>query len=90
MKRAKLGGLKRNACIAAGNRGDRRYVGALAEILDTSDEIGRSHAAWALGEIGGPEARRRLKRALAREQDAAVIEEIEAALRALARSAPEA
>ncbi|MEM8994624.1 MAG: tRNA epoxyqueuosine(34) reductase QueG [Acidobacteriota bacterium] len=81
MKRAKLGGLKRNAAVAMGNRGDGAYRPALAKCLaDEEEALVRRHAAWALGRIGGPESREILKSALGREPDADVRTEIAAAL----------
>ena len=66
MKRAKRSGLRRNAAVAMGNR--RRagsgYVPALARALDdVEDAEVRRHAAWALGSIGGEEARSALRSA---------------------------
>ena len=80
MKRAKLAGLQRNAAVAMGNRLERRYVGPLAEALREGEPVVRGHAAWALGRIGGEEARRVLEEALEREPDEGVRAEIEAAL----------
>ena len=82
-KRAKLEGLKRNAAIAMGNRGEGRYVTALAAALADEDPGVRSHAAWALGRIGGREARRRLEERLEAEADEDVRGELERALRSL-------
>ena len=79
MKRAKRAGLKRNAAVAMGNRRDPRYVAALAQALSDEDEVVRSHAAWALGEIGGQPARVALASAWRAETSAAVREEIERA-----------
>ena len=81
IRRAKLGGLKRNVCVALGNIGDRRAVPALAKALRSDDEaLVRSHAAWALGRLGGDDAESALKAALARERDADVRAELSAAL----------
>ncbi len=84
MKRAKLEGLRRNAAVAMGNRGDPRYVPALAEALAGGPPVVRRHAAWALGRIaavgGEPAARRALEAARGREADATVRREIAAAL----------
>ena len=81
IRRAKLAGLKRNACVALGNIGDRRAVPALADALRTDEAaLVRSHAAWALGRIGGDGAESALKSALADERDAEVRAEISAAL----------
>jgi epoxyqueuosine reductase len=80
MKRAKLEGLQRNAAVAMGNRLESRYAAPLAEALREGEPLVRGHAAWALGRIGGEEARRALEEALEREADEGVREEIEAAL----------
>jgi epoxyqueuosine reductase len=82
MKRAKLEGLQRNAAMAMGNRRERRYVVPLAEALRDGEPLVRGHAAWALGRIGGEEARAALEAALAAEADEAVQDEIRAALTA--------
>lgn len=77
MKRTKLEGLRRNAAVALGNRGDRTAVPALERVLMDDDPEGagsdpardaeshamvRRHAAWALERIGGARARRALER----------------------------
>ncbi|HEX4960880.1 MAG TPA: tRNA epoxyqueuosine(34) reductase QueG [Thermoanaerobaculia bacterium] len=81
MKRAKLAGLQRNAAVAMGNRLESRYVPPLAAALRDGESVVRGHAAWALGRIGGAEARRILKEALAEEGDEGVRAEIEASLK---------
>jgi epoxyqueuosine reductase len=83
-KRARLAGLRRNACVALGNAGDPAALPALAEALEDAEPLVRSHAAWALGRLGGLEASRSLESALGREGDPAVLEEIQAALMATA------
>lgn len=80
MKRAKLEGLRRNAAVAMGNRGEARYVPALARSLDSAEPMLRRHAAWALGRVGGSAADAALERARAVEEDASVRAEIAAAL----------
>jgi len=81
MKRARRRGLARNAAVVLGNRDDPGDFGPLARALATHDEpLARGHAAWALGRIGGPAARRSLDRACSRETDSYVWEEIRAAL----------
>jgi epoxyqueuosine reductase len=80
MKRAKLEGLQRNAAVAMGNRLDRRYVPALARALAEGEPVVRSHAAWALGRIGGEGAREALEGAFAAEADEAVRNEVRTAL----------
>jgi len=57
-------GLVRNAAIAAGNLRETRLLPELAEcLLNDSSPLVRSHAAWALEQIGGPEAARILQQA---------------------------
>jgi epoxyqueuosine reductase len=80
MKRAKLEGLQRNAAVAMGNRLESRYAAPLADALREGEPLVRGHAAWALGRIGGEEARRALEEALGREADEGVRAEIEAVL----------
>ena len=53
VKRAKRIGLQRNVCVALGNIGDRSAVPSLARSLTRAEPLVRSHAAWALGRIGG-------------------------------------
>jgi len=82
MKRAKLHGLKRNAAVAMGNRGDERYVEPLARALaDDPELVVRRHAAWALGKIGSPVAHLELEAALDRETEPEVRDEISRALK---------
>lgn len=83
--RAKRAGLARNACVALGNLGDAQAVPALNEALCTDPSpIVRGHAAWALGRIGGAAARTALQAAGGAERDAAVHDEIDAALQDVA------
>ncbi len=70
--RPKRKGLLRNVAVALGNSGDSTAVPALAGALEDEEAVVRSHAAWALGQIGGSAARLALDRALARETDEAV------------------
>ncbi len=80
VKRAKRRGLLRNTAVALGNSGDRRGVPALVRALGDEEPLVRGHTAWALGKLGGDEARRALEEALHREQDPQVREEIQEAL----------
>lgn len=80
MKRPKLEGLQRNAAVAMGNRRDPRHVAPLARTLREGEPLVRAHAAWALGRIGGDEARLALAAALEQEMDEAVRGEIRQAL----------
>src|SRR5258708_11892719 len=80
VKRAKRRGLLRNVAVALGNTGNPEAVRPLARSIETETEpLIRSHAAWALGQIGGSAARRALERAL-RDRDTAVRREASAAL----------
>ncbi len=87
IKRAKRRGLLRNVCVALGNLGDPVAVPALIETLRTEPEpLVRGHAAWALGRIGGPEARAALEAAQATETDETVLQELRCALAMLAET----
>ena len=84
--RAGWAGLLRNVCVALGNVRDPAAVPALVEALRHEEPLVRGHAAWALGRIGGEDARRALEAALADEDDQDVRRELDGALRALGRS----
>ena len=79
IKRAKLAGMQRNACIALGNIGDARAAPALGRALLEGNPMVRAHAAWALGRIGGRASGWFLEEAALKEVDPMVREEIEAA-----------
>jgi epoxyqueuosine reductase len=80
VKRAKRRGLLRNVAVALGNTGNPDAIAPLARSIETETEpLVRSHAAWALGQIGGSSARRALDRAL-RDRDTSVRREAAAAL----------
>jgi len=49
--RARWDGMRRNACIVLGNRGDRAALAALAVAREDEDPVVRSHAAWAIERI---------------------------------------
>ena len=80
IRRAKREGLQRNVCVALGNIGDTAAVPALAKALNSDSALVRSHAAWALGRIGGDEARGALEGGLEAEEDEGVRGEIGEAL----------
>ncbi len=81
VKRARRDGLARNAAVALGNSGDRAAIPALADALASHDApLVRSHAAWALGHLGGASARAALECRRAMEPDEEVQTEIRAAL----------
>jgi epoxyqueuosine reductase len=67
--RAGRDGFLRNVCVALGNRAAPGDARALAGALGDSAALVRRHAAWALGRIGGEDARTALDAALARETD---------------------
>ena len=80
VKRTKRRGLLRNVCVTLGNIGDPVAIPALSEALHDAEPLVRGHAAWALGRIGGEEARAALESALGDETDATVTQEIRYAL----------
>ena len=80
VKRAKLAGLQRNACVAMGNSGDLNAVPVLLAALGHAESLIRGHAAWALGQVDTAPARQGLEEALTVETDPWVRQEIEAAL----------
>lgn len=80
MRRATRSGLRRNAAVALGNRGDAAALPALAAALEDADPVVRGHAAWAIGRLDRRHPA--LDRARSGEQDAQVLDEIEAALAA--------
>ena len=52
---------QRNAAIALGNTGDPAYIPDLAQAMQDSEELVRGYAAWALGKIGGSQAKQILE-----------------------------
>ncbi|PKB66125.1 MAG: tRNA epoxyqueuosine(34) reductase QueG [SAR202 cluster bacterium Io17-Chloro-G3] len=88
IKRAKLVGMQRNACIALGNIADTRAVTVLGDTLQKGVSLVRGHAAWALGRIGGSVGQDLLTSALKAELDEYVRSEIEKALGSCDTSAP--
>lgn len=82
-------GLLRNCCVAAGNLKLKYAVTALIQCLeDDSSALVRGHAAWALGEIGGTEARASLHAAAGVETGRWILGEIQLAQKEADRSAP--
>jgi epoxyqueuosine reductase len=80
VKRAKRRGLLRNVAVVLGNTGNPAAVAPLIRTIESEHEpLVRSHAAWALGEIGGGIARRALERAM-KDEDASVRDEAATAL----------
>ena len=86
VKRAKRVGLQRNVCVALGNIGDPVAVPALAVVLRNGEPVVREHAAWALGRIGGSEAKNALLAALNTESNDEVRKEMNVALEELGQA----
>lgn len=73
IKRVKLAGLLRNACIVAGNRRDPRHLPALLALAAAHPSpLVRAHAVWAVQQFG---ASARLAEARAAETDPLVLAE---------------
>ncbi|MBI3966770.1 MAG: tRNA epoxyqueuosine(34) reductase QueG, partial [Chloroflexi bacterium] len=86
--RTKRRGILRNAAVVLGNLGDARALPALVRALADPEPLVRGHVAWALGRLGGPEARSALEAALETEADDWVREEIELACGPVLDSSP--
>jgi len=81
VKRTKRRGLLRNVAVVLGNSGNPGAIPILARALAGEPEaLVRSHAAWALGELGGGAVVRALESVRTRESDPAVVDEIALAL----------
>jgi epoxyqueuosine reductase len=76
IKRIKRRGLLRNVCVAAGNWGSETAVAPLSHLLHDPEPIIRGHAAWALHQIGSPQASAALHQALHTEKDPKILIEI--------------
>jgi epoxyqueuosine reductase len=76
IKRLKLAGLLRNACVVAGNTGGRELLPALVALAAHESAIVRAHAVWAVRRLAGEtEAATLLRPARERETEAAVLAE---------------
>jgi epoxyqueuosine reductase len=80
IRRAKRRGLLRNVAIALGNSGNPAAIAPLSAALHDPDPLVRGHVAWALGQLGGQNARTALERHLLCEEDERVRAEVMAAL----------
>jgi epoxyqueuosine reductase len=80
IKRAKRRGLLRNAAVALGNTGSASDIPVLTSALYDDEPLIRSHAAWALGQIGGTEARAALHEREKNEIEVDVLDEIKDAI----------
>ncbi len=80
--RPKRRGIVRNAAIVLGNQRYQPAVAALVRALDDPEELIRGAVAWALGQIGGSDARKGLLARANGEAEPEVYRELEAALAA--------
>ncbi|MGK7312922.1 MAG: HEAT repeat domain-containing protein [Candidatus Longimicrobiales bacterium M2_2A_002] len=80
IRRAGREGFARAVSVALGNWGSESAVPVLVEALSDSSSLVRRHAAWALGEVGSPEAREALEQRAESESDPWVSEEIASAV----------
>jgi epoxyqueuosine reductase len=72
IKRVKLVGLLRNACVVAGNLGDATLLDPLLRLAAHENPLVRVHAVWAVWRVGGGA---RLAALRVAEKDPAVLEE---------------
>jgi epoxyqueuosine reductase len=56
VRRAKLSGLRRNAVVAIGNSGDRRFLPLLDKLAQDDDPVVAEHARWAKEQLTRPNA----------------------------------
>ena len=87
VKRAKRRGYLRNVAVVLGNLRDSAALPALAIALEDPEPLIRSHAAWALGEIGGKETLLLLNNRGKTEVNLQVQLEIQGAVKKLSRIA---
>jgi epoxyqueuosine reductase len=74
IKRVKLAGLLRNACVVAGNSGDEGLLEPLARLAAHASPVVRVHAVWAVFQLADS-AEKILAAARAAETEALVLEE---------------
>jgi epoxyqueuosine reductase len=79
--RAGVNALRGNVINALGNTANDSAVEPLGRTLHHSKPQIRAYSAWALGRIGGTEARRHLRHAKSSETERSVLEDIDFALR---------
>ncbi len=76
IKRVKLAGLLRNACVAAGNSGDASLAPPLLRLAAHESALVRAHAVWALFRLlDWRDALKRLELVRATERDESVLAE---------------
>jgi epoxyqueuosine reductase len=75
IKRLKLRGLLRNACVVAGNLGEVSLLPELTKLASHESPIVRAHAVWAVQRLAGNQAAALLNVERSRETDASVLAE---------------
>ena len=75
IKRLKLAGLLRNACVVGGNTGGPDLLPGLLKLAAHGAPVVRAHAVWAVRRIAGDKAMDLLKTARAGEADGMVLAE---------------
>jgi epoxyqueuosine reductase len=83
VRRARYAGFLRNVAVALGNSHDLSACGVLERSLKHAEPLVRSHAAWALAEIGNPISLPTLIRAASAESDSLVLDEFQIAISSL-------
>lgn len=79
IKRLKLVGLLRNACVVAGNSDEADLLQPVLALARHASPIVRAHAVWAVHRLAGERAMALLQEARAVETESAVLEEYAAA-----------
>lgn len=79
VKRLKLTGLLRNACVVAGNSGDTALLPRVVALARHESPLVRAHAVWAVRRLAGSGAVEMLAAAREAEQDPVVLAEYDAA-----------
>jgi epoxyqueuosine reductase len=80
VRRARYAGFMRNVAVALGNSHDPLACDVLVKSLTHNAPLVRSHAAWALAEIGNPDSLPALIRAAATEPETWVRDEFQEAI----------
>lgn len=75
IKRLKLVGLLRNACVVAGNLGSRDLLASILPLVSHESAVVRAHAVWAVQNLAGKEAAALLAETRATESDLLVLAE---------------
>lgn len=76
IKRIKLRGLLRNACIAAGNSGRTELIPLLKNLLGHPEPVVRGHAVWALRRLSADADLPEIRTLLTNEEHPEVLEEV--------------